>query len=364
MNGWLPDPTLLPTPDGDLAAYATDYLNISCSCNSLTGPCAHHREEMRVQFLGFMSSPQNEPNMGSQKKAFANPMGDVLLDKLMQQPLPSPPLFPEMQTPVDQGRHTGFHTSNVSSSTSGSASPRDGPGNTTTATNTSRFKAILTFVRAAGFPDFDSMVTSYYTSSFQKNSVADLAQRSSRGRKLGSVLENLHESASKWTVWESRQYREKVVEAAQSMYIQELDQVIKRARRRQQQQQSMPSSAHSQQDVLMFGADECSEASVSSAASMESMAGGAMPPLPEEMGRVFQDNVSYSSTNEPVFIGTQVLSTVPFELVSRCFAFLGVSLSYPCFPRTQDADHVVSSCRICGLFSRSWRARRACSVIE
>ncbi|KAK2605698.1 hypothetical protein N8I77_008520 [Diaporthe amygdali] len=292
MNkGWVPDPTLLPTPDGDLAAFANEYLNMSCSCNSMTGPCAQHREEMRVQFMSFMSSPQNSRGMHTPKKnSFATGMEDVLLEKLMQPPLPSPPLFPEIQTPIEPSRQStgasAFRRGTMGSQGSGSASPGDTANSASTATNTSRFKAILTFVRAAGFPDFDSMVTSYYTSTFQKNSVAELAQRSSRGRKLANVLESIQESSSKWTVWESRGYREKIVESAQGMYTQELDQVIRKARRRQQQHQN---SMHAGQDVMMFDGEMNSEVSSGSGAGPGSIA--SMGAVPEEMQRVFQDNL-------------------------------------------------------------------------
>lgn len=293
MNkGWVPDPTLLPTPDGDLAAFANEYLNMSCSCNSMTGPCAQHREEMRVQFIGFMSSPQNHQSMHNPKKpSFATGMEDVLLENLMQPPLPSPPLFPEMQTPIDPSMQSNgpspFRRGNtMGSQGSGSTSPGDAASSAASATNTSRFKAILTFVRAAGFPDFDSMVTSYYTSTFQKNSVAELAQRSSRGRKLANVIDGLHKSSSKWTVWESRGYRDKIVESAQGMYTQELDQVIRKARRRQQHQQTGIQASH---DVMMYDGEMISETSSGSGLGPGSIA--SLGAVPEEMQRVFQDNL-------------------------------------------------------------------------
>lgn len=334
MNkSWVPDPTLLPTPDGDLAAFANEYLNMSCSCNSMTGPCAQHREEMRVQFMSFMSSPQNPQGMHNPKtNSFATGMEDVLLEKLMQPPLPSPPLFPEMQTPLDTSRQSNgasaFRRGTVGSQGSGSASPGDAANSAASATNTSRFKAILTFVRAAGFPDFDSMVTSYYTSTFQKNSVAELAQRSSRGRKLANVLESLQESSSKWTVWESRGYREKVVESAQGMYTQELDQVIRKSRRRQQHHQN---GMQAGQDVMMFDGEMSSESSSRSGGAPGSIA--SMAAIPEEMQRVFQDNVS-----DQVFLGAQVaspqlslifLSSVPFKMLSfQCHVAFSCSLSF------------------------------------
>lgn len=310
-KGWIPDPTLLPTPDGDLAAFANEYLNMSCSCNSMTGPCAQHREEMRVQFMSFMSSPQNQQGMPHPKKnAFATGMEDVLLENLMQPPLPSPPLFPEMQTPIDSSRQpngpSAFRRGTMGSQGSGSASPGDAASSAASATNTSRFKAILTFVRAAGFADFDSMVTSYYTSTFQKNSVAELAQRSSRGRKLANVLDSLHKSSSKWTVWESRGYREKTVESAQGMYTQELDQVIRKARRRQHQQHH--NGIQAGQDVMMYDGEMNSEASSGSGVAPGSIA--SVGAVPEEMQCVFQDNVSHQ-----VFLGAQVASPQLFPFI-------------------------------------------------
>jgi hypothetical protein len=304
MNkSWVPDPTLLPTPDADLAAFANEYLNMSCSCNSMTGPCAQHREEMRVQFMSFMSSPQNQQGMHNPKKdSFAAGMEDVLLENLMQPPLPSPPLFPEIQTPMDPSRQSNgpsaFRRGTMGSQGSGSSSPGDAANLAASATNTSRFKAILTFVRAAGFADFDSMVTSYYTSTFQKNSVAELAQRSSRGRKIANVLESLQKSSSKWTVWESRGYREKTVESAQGIYTQELDHVIRKARRRQQHHQN---GMQASQDVMMYDGELNSEASSASGLGLGSIS--SVGAVPEEMQRVFQDNVSH-----PVFLGAQVAS--------------------------------------------------------
>lgn len=419
-GGWIADPTLLPTPDGEIPAYASEYLDMSCTCNTLTGPCVQHCEEMRVQFLGFLSSAQNEPaplgggmggggasssssgagsvnSAGGAKSVFPGLMGDAHLRKLMQlqqidpslhsPPLHSPPVFPDMhqqqhhyqntsspfgqQRPPPPPTTTTTTTSNATTlSSPGSTSPcllperrSSSPGpnaaksnnssnsssnihahinhntnnsnnnnnnnhsNTSrtrsAATNTSRFKSILTFVRAAGFPDFDSMVASYYTSNFQRNSVADLAQRSSRGRRLGGVLNSLRESAAGWTVWESRQYRESIVEAAQGMYAKELEVVLQRARktrqRQRQQQQAQPAyltspqeqheQKHQQQqqqtqqtqqqqqeeeeqDTPMFGTGTFPEVPTSSATVISSLLSGLA--MPEEMGRVFQDNVSYS----------------------------------------------------------------------
>lgn len=361
-KSWVPDPTLMPTPDGDLSAFTNEYLNMSCSCNSMTGPCAQHREEMRVQLMSFMTSAQNQnqnqnqshPMSTPKKNSFSNTMEDAMLDNMMHSSLPSPPLFPDMQTPapVDPSRLSntaGFRRGTIGSQGSGhgngNGNPQDAANSAAAATNTSRFKAILNFVKAAGFPDFDSMVTSYYTSTFQKNSVAELAQRSSRGRRLGQVLESLQDSSSKWTVWESRGYREQVTDSAQSMYVQELDQVIKRAHRRQQQQHNMHAQAN--HDAMMFGVAESevnSEASSGSGGGPGSLASMGSSAVPEEMQRVFQDNVS-----DQVFLGDQVSS--PILLTSE---YLESAI---------DANqNEFNSCQISGPSSQSWPAPAACSA--
>ncbi|KAL8900610.1 MAG: hypothetical protein Q9207_005615 [Kuettlingeria erythrocarpa] len=80
--------------------------------------------------------------------------------------------------------------------------------------STSRFNDILEAVRAAGFPDFDRMVTAYYTTSFEKSSIPDMAQRASRGRRLAKVIKDVHESSNRWPRWEARGFRESTMESA------------------------------------------------------------------------------------------------------------------------------------------------------
>lgn len=376
-GGWMADPTLLPTPDSDVAGFpGGEYLDMPCACNSLTGPCVQHCHEVRGQFLGFLSSAVSHQNgMGGGgdgvKSIFSDGLqqqhhhhhhqADSLYSDMHQQPqhyqhTPTTPFGQQRPPPPPSTTATTISTSTTSSST-GSVSPCLGPEprpssphpnsarnnnidnnnnnnsnnssnddsntnnhNTPTptptrspATNTSRFKTILTFVRAAGFPDFDAMVASYYTADFTRNSVADLAQRSSRGRRLGGVLAALRASAERWTVWESRQYREGVAQAAQGLYARELEAVLRRARKTQQrrEQEEEQQQAHrtymsppleqldqkqqqqqQQQDTTIFGSEAFSEAATSSAAAFNSLLSGLA--MPEEMGRVFQDNVSWS----------------------------------------------------------------------
>lgn len=66
---------------------------------------------------------------------------------------------------------------------------------------------------------------------------------------------------------------------------------------------------HSQHDIMVFGAGECSEASSASAASSDSVPSGISSHVSEEMGRLFQDNVSDLNIgeNEPLCMGTRPL---------------------------------------------------------
>ncbi len=99
-------------------------------------------------------------------------------------------------------------------------------------TNTTRFQTILDTVQAAGFENFDTAVAAYYTHTFDKNSFVDLAQKTSRARRLAGVLTSLHESSANWTLWEARGYRHQVAEAAESIYSSELAQLTSSRKRK------------------------------------------------------------------------------------------------------------------------------------
>ena len=91
---------------------------------------------------------------------------------------------------------------------------RKSSDNTASETDTARFKTILESVNAAGFADFDRMVAAYYTTSFDKGSVPEMAQRASRGRRLGKVVKDVHKSSRRWPRWEARGFRESAMESA------------------------------------------------------------------------------------------------------------------------------------------------------
>ncbi len=99
-------------------------------------------------------------------------------------------------------------------------------------TNTTRFQTILDTVQAAGFENFDTAVAAYYTHTFDKNSFVDLAQKTSRARRLAGVLTSLHKSSANWTLWEARGYRVQVVSAAESIYSSEVAQLTSSRKRK------------------------------------------------------------------------------------------------------------------------------------
>ncbi|MDI1491552.1 MAG: hypothetical protein OHK93_002761 [Ramalina farinacea] len=99
------------------------------------------------------------------------------------------------------------------------------------ASDTTRFKTILEAVNASGFPDFDCMVTAYYTASFEKSSVPAMAQRASRNRRLAKTLRDMHESSEQWPRWEARGFRESAMESARAICVDEIEKLAQHLNR-------------------------------------------------------------------------------------------------------------------------------------
>lgn len=289
MRSWaagmqpVPFQAVSPLEPGGLGLWPTDAF--ACSCNGVTGPCHHHREQMRAQLMAMAvpASPQRQtmstdtgfakiPTRAQQAYPPINEaMGDTgALAQRDANAYDSPHL--EMQDaalparPPSAGSLGMGPSPSVASSTASSLnmSPplwapssmcsrasfsQEHQGNADASSdsqNAARFKAILDFIQAAGFSDFDSMVTAYYTGSFQKGSHVEAAQRVSRCRRLRKTLNSLHESAMHtWPAWEAQGYRDKITEAAQDLYIAEFEALMQGSAR-----QHMPSPPH---QMYMFG---------------------------------------------------------------------------------------------------------------
>ncbi|KAF5655018.1 hypothetical protein F25303_943 [Fusarium sp. NRRL 25303] len=85
---------------------------------------------------------------------------------------------------------------------------------------------IVDCAKTLGFRDFDSVVKTYYTSSFEVMSRAHDMQRVSRIRGLGSVLRTIDASAEAWPHHESQIYQAEVFKAAEHLYRAEFQRAI------------------------------------------------------------------------------------------------------------------------------------------
>ncbi|SCV50469.1 uncharacterized protein FFB14_11451 [Fusarium fujikuroi] len=85
---------------------------------------------------------------------------------------------------------------------------------------------IIDCAKTLGFRDFDSVVKTYYTSSFEVMSRAHDMQRVSRIRGLGCVLRTIDASAQAWPHHESQIYQAEIFKAAERLYRAELQRAI------------------------------------------------------------------------------------------------------------------------------------------
>ncbi|KAI1503275.1 hypothetical protein F5X99DRAFT_376509 [Biscogniauxia marginata] len=268
----LPAPALVDAPGSDFNPSCLLPFSHDCTCNGMTGPCVRHLDEFRDHLMGMMTAPPPEVNSSPKVTSISAPLDDAML----MQPMPfeaSPSIYDMMQQQEPRQLSSSTlprkHSRSVSSpfsdapphshsmqSTHGRrrtvpvpmspsnatiatppytpedagyspdpSSVMDAEAASCAATNTARFKSILEIVRNFGFQDFDSMVTAYYTAQFQKNSIADMSQRASRSRRLHRVLQDLRESSNRWTKWESRGFREGVMESARDICVGEMERV-------------------------------------------------------------------------------------------------------------------------------------------
>ncbi|KAI6784864.1 uncharacterized protein J7T54_007958 [Emericellopsis cladophorae] len=85
-----------------------------------------------------------------------------------------------------------------------------------------RFECIMEQVEAAGFENFDAMVTAYYTQSFSPTSALADEQRLSRNRRLPQVISDVHAAASgSWSEWERKGFQDAILRTAEGMLTSE-----------------------------------------------------------------------------------------------------------------------------------------------
>lgn len=111
---------------------------------------------------------------------------------------------------------------NIKPIPSGDSSTSSAPSSDTSdsaSRNTRRLIPILEAIQEAEFPDIDSMILAYYSCSFEKSSWPDMAQRASRARRLSKLLVELHDISDNWPKWQSRMFREGVMECASEFRV-------------------------------------------------------------------------------------------------------------------------------------------------
>ena len=217
-----------------------------CNCSGMSGPCDFHQEQMRAKCSSTIGTPSPHPSLSQTTESQIDPSNSGMRSK----PALRVPMISSTQTscsllqsgpsriisksnsrsPAEsepsqgikkQRSHTPKNTPNTSTISSRNSSGAD-LFEGTKDTNTARFQTILDTVQAVGFENFDAAVSSYYTHTFERNSTADLAQKTSRARRLAGVMTSLHESSATWTLWEARGYRHQIAEAAESIYSSEV----------------------------------------------------------------------------------------------------------------------------------------------
>ena len=186
----------------------------SCTCNSVTGPCPGHLDKIRSDMMSSTASSSPMQHMQQLQQshhhhASITNLGMAFPQTQSQQyPIPSPnshvssprrsapsttsssSLLPGSRSPSVSG-HRSLHEESTSSSsvpsstagqfttTSSSTGTAREPSPAVTGNQgatgggvTSRFKTILEATKAAGFADFDKMVVAYYTTQFERSSIA------------------------------------------------------------------------------------------------------------------------------------------------------------------------------------------------
>lgn len=290
-----------------------------CNCSGMSGPCDFHQEQMRAKCSSTIGMQSPHPSLSQTTESQIDPSNSGMRPKPSLKiptisstqtscsPLQSGPSHitskNNFRSPAEsesspkikkQRSHTPNNTPNTtttSSRNSSAANPFDG----TKDTNTARFQTILDTVQAVGFESFDAAVSSYYTHTFERNSTADLAQKTSRARRLAGVMTSLHESSATWTLWEARGYRHQIAEAAESIYSSEVTRLANSRKRKRGRSLAPGRDSRSCSEIETSSSEL--DSSTSSAASTRSRPGSEKPRTSlGELQRVYQNKVR----NHPV----------------------------------------------------------------
>ncbi|PGG97406.1 hypothetical protein AJ79_09218 [Helicocarpus griseus UAMH5409] len=217
----------------------TSFTSQSCSCNSTTGPCDSHFEEISARTVAETTSHillhqqhQNHhvPNSDIPKPPHPHQTSLSWSSFSKSGGSSSQPLHVahgvgrHAQSPSTMSPPIGESSSSIGGNVS---SPRDllprQASGASTADMTRRFGIVLEAMRIAGFHDFDEMSAAYYTAEFEKDSFPAMSQSASRSRRMKPMLQKLQQSSSQWPRWESRGLYKSVKEMAVSLCVGEME---------------------------------------------------------------------------------------------------------------------------------------------
>lgn len=162
-----------------------------CACDGIMGPCDVHQSHPQPQ----------HPVVSSRKK--------VPRSSQREQPSIDSLAFAYPVHPSPNQESVGLLSPPAASSN-----------------DTTRMNFVLGAVKMAGFETLDAMLTSFYTTRFEKHSDAEVAQRASRSRHLSRTLAALFESSRSWTMWESRSYHQEILRESERLYAAEFAQLL------------------------------------------------------------------------------------------------------------------------------------------
>ena len=95
------------------------------------------------------------------------------------------------------------------------------------ATVEEKFDFLLACTRRVGYDSFDTLVSQYYSKSFDHASALALDQRLSRNRRLPAILAELRDRSETWTPWERRGYQDEILKSAEKICISEYHDLLR-----------------------------------------------------------------------------------------------------------------------------------------
>ncbi|KAJ5160051.1 basic-Leucine zipper transcription factor [Penicillium canariense] len=192
--------------------------------------------ELHAQFSNKLNDLQQDGPEFVQQHDARNGMTRALSEMVQDAASGYQPLIiPKFNEPIDFGSWRSNHEGMLYESITDSEAQKTTPANShitdSGAFNPSlpghrdsmdeRLDSLLERVEDAGFENFDSLVTAYYSSTFPESSPLYIEQSLSRERRLSRVLWEIFRSSTQWAVREREGFNEEITKISESILITE-----------------------------------------------------------------------------------------------------------------------------------------------